>query len=144
AEIDAKATQRRKYFFFEKKNQKACVEPGGALRNQLPWAALPPILRHRQAQHNQTFFASCFSRKVTAQVGRKGGQARKDFFSEEKKQKTFISCVQQPVQIGGLGCQPQQVKVFWFFFSKKNCLPSFLFKCLSYLGSYQKRSLPSS
>ncbi|HTZ70054.1 MAG TPA: hypothetical protein VMB71_05325, partial [Acetobacteraceae bacterium] len=75
AEIDAKATQRRKYFFFEK--------------------------------------------KVTAQVGRKGEQARKDFFSEEKKQKTFISCVQPPVQIGGFGCQPQRIKVFCFFFSKK-------------------------
>jgi len=35
-------------------------------------------------------------------VGRKEEQAGKNFFSEEKKQKTFINAVQQLVQIGGL------------------------------------------
>ncbi|HTZ70418.1 MAG TPA: hypothetical protein VMB71_07195, partial [Acetobacteraceae bacterium] len=34
-------------------------------------------------------------------------------------------------------CPPQRTKVFWFFFSKKNYLLSFLFKWLSYLGSYE-------
>jgi hypothetical protein len=40
---------------------------------------------------------------------------RKVFFSEEKKQKTFIFWYPYPVQLR------QQTKVFWFFFSKKNC-----------------------
>jgi len=44
----------------------------------------------------------------------------KDFFFEKKKQKTF-DC---------FGCglsgysEPRLVKVFWFFFSKKNCFLS--------------------
>jgi hypothetical protein len=46
-----------------------------------------------------------------------GVTGRKDFFFEKKKQKTFVC----------FGCglsgeaRPRLVKVFWFFFSKKNC-----------------------
>jgi hypothetical protein len=44
-------------------------------------------------------------------------QSRKVFFSEEKKQKTFVSLgARQP------GHVRQGTKVFWFFFSKKNVL----------------------
>jgi NodT family efflux transporter outer membrane factor (OMF) lipoprotein len=42
-------------------------------------------------------------------------QGSKDFFSEEKKQKTFISWCSRQVTLPG-------PKVFWFFFSKKNIL----------------------
>jgi hypothetical protein len=42
---------------------------------------------------------------------------RKIFFSEEKKQKTFTSLSQTFPQR-----RIKNVKVFWFFFSKKNCL----------------------
>ncbi|HTZ72027.1 MAG TPA: hypothetical protein VMB71_15325, partial [Acetobacteraceae bacterium] len=78
---------------------------------------------------------------VTAQVGRKAEQAGKNFFSEEKKQKTFISCVQQRVQIGGF-CAARNGEKFFGSFSKKNCLPSFLFKWLPHLGSclFEKRN----
>jgi hypothetical protein len=42
----------------------------------------------------------------------------KTFFSEEKKQKTFMSLSQtHPAACTKI------TKVFWFFFSKKNCLP---------------------
>jgi len=41
---------------------------------------------------------------VWRELGGKEEQVGKDFFSEEKKQKTFVSCVQQPFQIGGFGC----------------------------------------
>jgi hypothetical protein len=41
------------------------------------------------------------------------------FFSEEKKQKTFDSLSRfYPTAYA------QETKVFWFFFSKKNCLPA--------------------
>jgi hypothetical protein len=50
---------------------------------------------------------------------------RKVFFSEEKKQKTFIfwRCA---LRQGTL----QEIKVFWFFFSKKN----FFLNCLAGWG----------
>jgi hypothetical protein len=41
----------------------------------------------------------------------------KCFFFE----KTFALCVKPPVQMGPSGGALKQVKVFWFFFSKKNC-----------------------
>jgi hypothetical protein len=40
----------------------------------------------------------------------------KAFFFEKKKQKTFSSCRALA------GSARQVAKVFWFFFSKKNCL----------------------
>jgi hypothetical protein len=47
----------------------------------------------------------------------------KAFFSEEKKQKTFIS---QPAPIFPANAktpvQPQDIKVFWLFSSEKNIL----------------------
>jgi hypothetical protein len=45
-------------------------------------------------------------------------QERKVFFSEEKKQKTFafLVCALKQGPLKG-------IKVFWFFFSKKNILP---------------------
>jgi len=45
--------------------------------------------------------------------------ARNFFFSEEKKQKTFIffGCVLRQHTL-------KETKVFWFFFSKKNCFLS--------------------
>jgi hypothetical protein len=41
---------------------------------------------------------------------------RKVFFSEEKKQKTFVRW-----RVGSPGPTRQSPKVFWFFFSKENC-----------------------
>jgi hypothetical protein len=41
------------------------------------------------------------------------------FFSEEKKQKTFMSLSRFYPE----ACS-QEAKVFWFFFSKKNCFSS--------------------
>ena len=38
------------------------------------------------------------------------------FFSEEKKQKTFM-----PLSRVSPAAYAQEIKVFWFFFSKKNC-----------------------
>jgi hypothetical protein len=46
------------------------------------------------------------------------GKARKYFFFEKKKQKTFARCALPP-QYGS-----KQTEVFWFFFSKKNCFLS--------------------
>jgi hypothetical protein len=44
-------------------------------------------------------------------------RGRKDFFFEKKKQKTF-----EYFSFGVPGySEAQFVKVFWFFFSKKNC-----------------------
>jgi hypothetical protein len=48
-------------------------------------------------------------------------EERKVFFSEEKKQKTFV-----PWRVSSPGSQRQSPKVFWFFFSKKNILSVFL------------------
>jgi hypothetical protein len=47
-------------------------------------------------------------------------KVRKDFFSEEKKQKTFIRLS------GPLSGETRdsRMKVFWFFFSKKNFFPN--------------------
>jgi len=53
-------------------------------------------------------------------------EGRKQFFFEKKNQKTFTitgSLLSQLFRIVGTS---KEVKVFWFFFSKKNCLPSFL------------------
>jgi hypothetical protein len=46
---------------------------------------------------------------------------QKRFFFEKKKQKTFIrwGLAQRPVRL-----RPKRTKVFWFFFSKKNCFLS--------------------
>jgi hypothetical protein len=45
-------------------------------------------------------------------------EGRKDFFFEKKKQKTFGRF---GFGVAGIG-SAQFAKVFWFFFSKKNCL----------------------
>jgi len=48
----------------------------------------------------------------------KEGKGKKVFFFEKKKQKTFTPSLWPQARA-------QQAKVFWFFFSKKNCfLPS--------------------
>jgi len=44
------------------------------------------------------------------------GKPRKQFFFEKKNQKTFICFGYVP-----LAAVRQKNKVFWFFFSKKNC-----------------------
>jgi len=46
-------------------------------------------------------------------------EGRKAFFSEEKKQKTFVVWAAAPFK-----ATLKTPKVFWFFFSKKNILPS--------------------
>jgi hypothetical protein len=57
-----------------------------------------------------------------AQVSTAGGnpkeKVRKPFFFEKKKQKTFDFGVRRLAQR-----RDQKIKVFWFFFSKKNCFP---------------------
>jgi hypothetical protein len=50
-------------------------------------------------------------------------KGRKQFFFEKKNQKTFV-----PLVAGMMPLTYQQIKVFWFFFSKKNCC---LGTCLS-------------
>jgi hypothetical protein len=47
-----------------------------------------------------------------------GGRESKVFFSEEKKQKTFIPWARTLRKV-----TVKRIKVFWFFFSKKNRLP---------------------
>jgi hypothetical protein len=47
-------------------------------------------------------------------------KARKMFFSEEKNQKTFISSA-----LCRIYPWAPEAKVFWFFSSEKNILPSF-------------------
>jgi hypothetical protein len=42
---------------------------------------------------------------------------RKQFFFEKKNQKTFVGLV---LRRTGRGATLQRIKVFWFFFSKKN------------------------
>ncbi len=44
-------------------------------------------------------------------------EASKAFFSEEKKQKTFVSAA---ADLSGESATAE-TKAFWFFFSKKNC-----------------------
>ena len=55
------------------------------------------------------------------------GDARKYFFFEKKKQKTFALSVDAT---GASGAHSKYTKFFWFFFSKKNCFPitSFLWR----------------
>jgi phospholipase/carboxylesterase len=51
-------------------------------------------------------------------------QGSKAFFSEEKKQKTFISALYPPLRPWPASQpQPKKSKVFWFFSSEKNILP---------------------
>jgi len=50
---------------------------------------------------------------------------RKFFFSEEKKQKTLVSCAAQSSDHGHSVGASSETKVFWFFFSKKNILSTF-------------------
>jgi hypothetical protein len=53
-------------------------------------------------------------------------EKEKNFFFEKKKQKTFNYAAGGRPTFEPQHC-PQQLKVFWFFFSKKNCfLPSTL------------------
>jgi hypothetical protein len=52
---------------------------------------------------------------VTLDDGRDIIKVRKTFFSEEKKQKTFMSLSRFYPATGVI-----IIKVFWFFFSKKN------------------------
>jgi multidrug efflux system outer membrane protein len=60
----------------------------------------------------------------------------KAFFSEEKKQKTFVSWSARTVTLQG-------PKVFWFFFSKKNILSSFLsLTGCSLIPDYKRPALP--
>jgi hypothetical protein len=52
------------------------------------------------------------------------GKGRKAFFFEKKKQKTFISSLHQASRQDSqiTWCWAEEMKVFWFFFSKKNIL----------------------
>jgi hypothetical protein len=64
-------------------------------------------------------------------VGGSGGWAQgnrviqtskgKHFFFEKKKQKTFVPSPLTNIQHAGAGAYVLKLKVFWFFFSKKNC-----------------------
>jgi hypothetical protein len=58
-------------------------------------------------------------------AARASGTARKHFFFEKKKQRTFIRCSPLPVQQCDLEAARKQTKVFWCFFSKKNCFLAF-------------------
>jgi hypothetical protein len=49
-------------------------------------------------------------------------EGRKNFFSEEKKQKTFISALADGAGLWPPNGKLRGIKVFWFFFSKKNIL----------------------
>jgi len=55
-------------------------------------------------------------RRAGSQRG--AGEVRKVFFFEKKKQKTFDCWARLA------GSVRKEKKVFWFFFSKKNILPS--------------------
>jgi multidrug efflux system outer membrane protein len=60
----------------------------------------------------------------------------KDFFSAEKKQKTFMSWLKRMVTLQG-------TKLFWFFFLKKNILPFFLsLSGCSLIPDYKRPALP--
>jgi hypothetical protein len=48
----------------------------------------------------------------------------KAVFFEKKNQRTFTHGVRHPVQ-KGQSCAARNSKVFWFFFSKKNCFLTF-------------------
>jgi hypothetical protein len=61
------------------------------------------------------------------QCERKVSKERKQFFSEEKNQKTFAYAHATPYRATWAACrQRQQSKVFWFFSSEKNNLTLFL------------------
>ncbi|HTZ71857.1 MAG TPA: hypothetical protein VMB71_14465 [Acetobacteraceae bacterium] len=60
---------------------------------------------------------------MAALVGRKDEQARKDFFSEEKKQKTFASGIGQRVRVGEFGRFPKRKRSRFFFQKRTSCLP---------------------
>jgi hypothetical protein len=51
---------------------------------------------------------------------------KKQFFFEKKNQKTFANWPRSPRLDLPSGPWCQLAKVFWFFFSKKNTLPSFV------------------
>jgi hypothetical protein len=55
----------------------------------------------------------------------KNKDLRKQFFSEEKNQKTFVPAPAAPYWLRPAACQhrqPIRIKVFWFFSSEKNTL----------------------
>jgi hypothetical protein len=51
------------------------------------------------------------------------GKKGRVFFSEEKKQKTFTFSAASGLAPSRNGDAGGGIKVFWFFFSKKNALP---------------------
>jgi hypothetical protein len=53
---------------------------------------------------------------------RKRKQARKQFFFEKKNQKTFALDAPIISLAGAAVRREAEITVFWFFFSKKNCL----------------------
>jgi hypothetical protein len=65
-------------------------------------------------------------RRLRSGIGFRGGRqrSRKDlFFFEKKNQKTF-ALSRSPPSVGYDGLRENhRIKVFWFFFSKKNILP---------------------
>jgi hypothetical protein len=60
-------------------------------------------------------------RRAAQEIERKAGRM---FFFEKKNQKTFVYCPRRPRLIMQYRRDVQERKVFWFFFSKKNTLPS--------------------
>jgi hypothetical protein len=69
----------------------------------------------------------CFEARATytnPPGDRHTGEVRKYFFFEKKKQKTFAYLVNAAASSS---VRAKRIKVFWFFFSKKNC---FLGACL--------------
>jgi hypothetical protein len=56
-------------------------------------------------------------------------EARKFFFFEKKKQKTFVHLADA---VDTRSADTKLIKVFWFFFSKKNCS---LTACLPFSAS---------
>jgi hypothetical protein len=58
-------------------------------------------------------------------IARQQTSKDKHFFFEKKKQKTFVPSPLPQIRHAGNDAQVVKLKVFWFFFSKKNCLSSF-------------------
>jgi hypothetical protein len=54
---------------------------------------------------------------------------RKQFFSEEKNQKTFISCGQQTLLMGASGAAAKEQKFFGAFFQKRTASFALTFLC---------------
>jgi hypothetical protein len=52
----------------------------------------------------------------------RGDKASQQFFFARKHQKTFARCRQYRIAYVS-ECRPKQIKVSWFFFSKKNGFP---------------------